>query len=527
MRRLYWSRFFRLSIISLPLLLAGLYAQLSTATPVENRPMPGHHGGAVEALPGARRPEDAFVGSRFATPLLNAPAQTGVWSPVRYVPSIMLHMIMLRDGRILFWDRENNFTSSMQFYDIRTGGVGRTSLPAGSVFCAGQILLPNGKVMLVGGHLLQDDNGLVYTNIFDPISETWIRAGDMAQARWYPTLTELSDGRMVVMGGTISRVHQPIPLPPVYSNLAEVFSLTTNTWTALNSAPRVVGTYPRNFLMPTGNRIAVITADGVTAILNVDTQSWGPNFGTSAPGVPFGVGGNPAATMYRPGKVIYTIGQNTSVIDLNQANPAWRSVQNMAFSRYDHSMISLPDGNVLVVGGSSDGSDGHNTGTLVAEMWNPNTETWQSLASLDPNHPRMYHSVGFLLPDASVFVAGGGRATPLDYFSGQFYYPPYFYKGARPVISSLATSSVTRGGTLRINTPNAASVASVALIGLPAATHGMNVSQNYVPLTFTRGAGFLTAQVPAAPNTLPPTTYMVFIVNSVGVPSVAKFVQVN
>lgn len=513
-------RLLKLFFISLPLLLASVYVQYSAASTEIISESAAHHGEIFEGIFGARSPELAFAGPIYTSPLLNAPAQVGLWAQTKSMPSIMLHMVMLRDGRILFWDRENNFTSSMQYYYPSTGAVGRVALPTGSVFCAGQILLPNGKVMLVGGHLLQDDNGLVYTNIFDPIAETWSRAGDMTQPRWYPTLTELGDGHLVVMGGTMSRIHEPVLQDPIYSYLAEVFSHSTNTWTPLNNAPRVVGTYPRNFLMPTGNRILVITTDGVTAILDVDSESWSPNFSTNVP-----AGGNPGAVMYRPGKVIYTVGNSTSVMDLNQPNPAWRTVQNMAYSRYDHSMIALPDGNVLVIGGSSDGTDAHNSAVLAAEIWNPNTETWTQVAAM--NQPRMYHSVGFLLPDASVLTAGGGRATPQDYFSSQIYYPPYFYKGARPVITSLGATNVTRGGALRINTAQAASITSVALIGMPAATHALNVSQTYVPLTFTRGAGFLNAQIPGTPNTLPPNTYMVFIVNNKGVPSVAKFVQVN
>ena len=80
----------------------------------------------------------------------------------------------------------------------------------------------------------------------------------------------------------------------------------------------------------------------------------------------------------------------------------------MAFAREFHNLVSLPDGNVLAVGGSSSGGGADpSKAVLPAEIWNPNTETWTTVASLQT--PRMYHSTSLLLPDGRVLVAGGGR----------------------------------------------------------------------------------------------------------------------
>ena len=63
----------------------------------------------------------------------------------------------------------------------------------------------------------------------------------------------------------------------------------------------------------------------------------------------------------------------------------------------------LPDGKLLVLGGSEQGSS---TPVYIPEIFDPVTETWQS--NLPPaSIPRVYHSVALLLPDGRVWNAGG------------------------------------------------------------------------------------------------------------------------
>ena len=53
------------------------------------------------------------------------------------------------------------------------------------------------------------------------------------------------------------------------------------------------------------------------------------------------------------------------------------------------------------------------------------------------------------------------------------------------------------------------------------------MDQRYVGLSFTSSGGTLNVTVRANSNLLPPGYYMLFLVNSAGVPSVAKFVHVS
>jgi hypothetical protein len=67
----------------------------------------------------------------------------------------------------------------------------------------------------------------------------------------------------------------------------------------------------------------------------------------------------------------------------------------------------------------------------------------------------------------------------------------------------------------------------VSLIRLASVTHAFNADQRYLPLTFTPNAGGLDVQMPANHNLAPPGYYMLFILNSNGVPSVASIIQVQ
>ena len=97
-----------------------------------------------------------------------------------------------------------------------------------------------------------------------------------------------------------------------------------------------------------------------------------------------------SAVMYTPGKVLVMGGgdppTNTAeVINLNRdSSPSWRAVGSMAIARRQLNATLLPDGNVLVTGGtSSPGFNDTNPAGAVraAELWNPATEQWTTLAS--------------------------------------------------------------------------------------------------------------------------------------------------
>jgi galactose oxidase len=92
----------------------------------------------------------------------------------------------------------------------------------------------------------------------------------------------------------------------------------------------------------------------------------------------------------------------------------------MQFARRQHNATVLPDGTVLVTGGTQGVAgnppwlafDNVRKGgpVHVAELWNPVTGKWTLMAAEDVD--RCYHSTALLLPDGRVWSALCGECAP-------------------------------------------------------------------------------------------------------------------
>ena len=138
--------------------------------------------------------------------------------------------------------------------------------------------------------------------------------------------------------------------------------------------------------------------------------------------------------------------------------------------------------------------------------------------------PRMYHSTALLLPDGRVLSAGQSSGKYEN--TGEIFSPPYLFMGPRPVIST-APGTLGYGQPFTVTTPQAASISQVALVKAGTVSHSNNFDQRYVNCTFTTSSGTLSVTSPPNANDAPPGWYMLFLVNSTGVPSVASWVQVS
>jgi len=213
------------------------------------------------------------------------------------------------------------------------------------------------------------------------------------------------------------------------------------------------------------------------------------------------------------------------VIDLNQAAPAWRWTGSMAYARRHLNLTVLPTGEVLATGGVAGTTfNDISTGVHAAELWNPATGQWTTLAS--NTITRGYHATSVLLPDGRVLHAGSGDgAGGPDQRNAELFSPPYLFRGARPTITSMP-GSAGYGSQFRIETPDAAAITHVSLIRLGAVTHAFDENQRFQRLSFTADATGLTAMAPSLRNRAPPGHYMVFILNGADVPSVAKIIRI-
>ena len=408
-------------------------------------------------------------------------------------------------------------------FDPVTGAITIVPNPYYDLFCSGHAQLADGRILVVGGFDTAS-LGSAEANIFDPVTLTWIKIPNMSYRRWYPSATTLGDGRVLVTSGGQTCL-------TCLADIPEIYDPATNKLTKLTGASWAMPYYPFTYLLPDGRVLdaGANEAAVVTRALDVATQTWT----TIDPVV---VDGHSSA-MYLPGKIIKS-GTGTDsgasngpsaatayVLDMTKPSPAWRQIPSMAFGRAYHNTTLLPDGSVLVTGGGSR-LDGHNVQYAVkqAELWSPVTETWTTLASAAK--PRLYHSTALLLPDARVLVAGSGNDSgAVDQTAAEIFSPPYLFRGARPIDRVGRRQSFPTRANFLLQTADAASIASVALIRPGAVTHAFDEDQRFVPLTFAKNAGSLTVQAPANANLAPPGYYMLFIVNSNGVPSTAAWVQ--
>jgi hypothetical protein len=507
--RSFLIRLLKFVVLSIPLLAGFGYLHLpSTANAVTHAhtaDMGLHFNRGSQELQSISR----YAWSPNTSPIVAQNIVAGSWSAPIAWPLVAMHAAMTPQGTVMVYDRENDYTRSVHLYDPASGGLAKLSDLTVSLFCAAHTLMPDGRILMVGGHTTGDGFGLNQANILNPATGVFSRGADMRYARWYPTLVELRDGRYVVLGGSIE--------PGVNANVPELYNPSTNTWTSLSTAALDVGLYPRAHLAPSGE-IFVVNASGQSRFLNVGQRSW-----RSIGDAPAGF----TSVMYRPGQILYSgAGRSSSVIDLNASSPAWQATGQMNYPRYNHNLVVVPTGDVIAIGGSSNGSNSDASGVLPAELFSASTRTWTTLASM--SYPRMYHSFAMLMPDGSILVAGGGRAgSQTNYLNAEYFYPPYLFAGSRPIVTS-APTNFSRNSRITVGTPNGTSIVSAALIGLPSVTHAMDFNQRFVPLSIrSRTATSVVLNIPNSRTTIPPGHYMLFLVNNQGVPSVARIVSVG
>jgi hypothetical protein len=498
------------------------FAGLIDEVRVYNRPL-----SAADISADMGRP---VVAGTPAPPVDNSPDQIGQFTTPQAWPIVAVHSALTSDGKVVSLDGFEAALDSERTWDPITGQF--TQIPSGrNLFCAGHVTIANGKLAVFGGHINAYE-GLKDTNLYNPQTKTWTRGADMSVARWYPTATELPDGRVFVISGDNVTLDVPgriIPLTSASDTLPEIYNPTTNSWTDLPSASRLIPLYPFIFVLPNG-KLFDAGPDTTTRTLDLSTGQW-TTVGTSP------IDGM-SAVMYRPGKILKSgtwsdpefegrpVTNRAAAIDMTAASPAWREVAPMHYGRSYHTLTVLPDGKVLASGGQN-GTDGvdETTGVLATEIWDPDTDTWTQTAS--SRRPRLYHSTSLLLPDGRVMLAGGGAfGNAHNEKSAEIYSPPYLFKGTRPTVTS-APTAVHYGQSFTVGTPDAAKIKSVSLIRMGSVTHDFDQDQRFMNLTMSAGSSSVNITGPTNANYAPPGSYMVFLVDDKGVPSMGQIVQVS
>jgi hypothetical protein len=471
-----------------------------------------------------------------------------------------------------------------------------TAANDGDMFCADIASLADGRVLIVGGtdwynepSVMDRNNGdptdlgvtelegLPNANLFDPKTNSFHAGARMKYGRWYPGLTELADGKVLVTGGT-TKLIKDTQLSQV--RRTETYDPAADTWTENYTGPDSENSLPQ---MPR----LVLAPNGKVFYTGVG-QMWGPA-GQAIDEATYAlqqffdpaakrwevagfapVGARSGAAMVPlvleppydkmtlltfggtlgppPGSWIPALPLST-LTTIDKAGTVTNQITgNLHRGRWFSSGVALPDGQILAVAGA-DKDEVVDPGTeipvKIPELYNPATGAWSEVAT--QTRDRTYHNSALLLPDMRVLL-GGHTPLPAHYGgpnqdqggpfanndkdpSFEVWSPPYLFRGERPRITA-APAGVAWGKPFRVGTAQSGPIESVELIRTPSPQHIIDAEQRILKLAFTPGTDGrgLTATAPPDGVAAPPGWYYLVVNRTTPqgpVPSVARMVHVG
>ncbi|MEL6866315.1 MAG: PA14 domain-containing protein, partial [Bacteroidota bacterium] len=469
----------------------------------------------------------------------------GAWSSVIDMPLIAAAMANLPNGKVLMWSAKDKLSFGGNLgrtwtavYDPVTDNIAEFLIDETNhdMFCPGISTLPDGRLIVTGGSSSNK------SSVYDPFTGDWITGGNMNIPRGYHSNVTLASGATLVIGGSWSG--------GVGGKHAEVWTEKSG-WFRLPGVPVEVITdgtnssqptqrddfFPWLWVAPNGKLFHAGPSQTMHWIDTEGVASW--TTAGQRGDDPYSATGN--TVMYDVGKILKLGGAPTNgrggnannrtyIIDINSDNPVVTRVGNLAYSRANMNSVVLPTGEVLVVGGLAQGREfTDDNSRLLAELWNPVTQVWTTMAQLSV--PRNYHSTAILMKDGRVLSAGGGLCggCSANHPDAQVFSPPYLFNpngtlATRPVITNFpASADFNSTAVVRTNT----SINSFALIRLSGVTHSNNNDQRRIPVTFSNlGNNRYELNIPNR-NIVPPGNYMLFALNANGVPSVAEIMKIG
>jgi Domain of unknown function (DUF1929) len=472
----------------------------------------------------------------------------GAWSGVLPLPVPPIHAGLLSNGKIVFWAYDEDFSSNTNkrtqtfvWNPILNDTPLRIDNPNSKLFCSGHSFLPDGRLLTIGGVIRPSPPGVPQlgtkdTNIFNPSSNAWSQAASMNLARYYPSSVPLANGDVLAVAGTNDTNGANVDTSEVWQTNSSLPETDPGRYRLLNTAKFSQGWYPMAFQAPNGKVFNVGPQPTMGYLDTTGTGTWTSLGDRVDPANNNGNGrrtfGN--AVMYEPGKIALIGGAdpptNTVMkIDINGSSPVVSQVGSMVAARRQHNATILPDGTVLVTGGTSGaGFNNAAQSLLTTELWNPISGQFKTLKSAAT--PRLYHSLALLLPDARVLSAGGDGSDAPSYPNAEIFTPPYLLNSdgtpaVRPSIA-VAPNGIGYNSSFSVTSGNT-DIARVTLIKLSSVTHSANFDQRFLNLSFTKTGTALSVTAPSSGNVAPPGYYMLFVLNAAGVPSTAKIVKLN
>ncbi len=303
---------------------------------------------------------------------------------------------VLYDGRVLVTGGAGVATDAASLCDALAFAWQQITPPksANRVFHSAT-KLTDGRMLIVGGRTSDAGTGTVLQDawlydpkITDPTKDPWSSAGSTNATHALHAATQLTDGRVLVVGG-------------VSGAFPELFDSSSNTWTATNTQNA-----------PTGiaRATATLLNDGQVLIVG--------GYSTKLDG-----------SYDKAETTVYLYNPTSGTWTNNLALPAEFA------GAIGHSATLLTDDSVLIVGGFAECPK---TGSTVvaqnlAARFIPKTMTWESADSMAL--PRAFHSAT-LLANGHVILTGGGGSISNSCMNpswGNVYTSTLIYEQSRKV----------------------------------------------------------------------------------------------
>ncbi|WP_158626555.1 Ig-like domain-containing protein [Corallococcus interemptor] len=254
-------------------------------------------------------------------------------------------------------------------------------------------LLGNGRALMVD----------YVSEVYNPTANTWAATPARSLPRFSSTLVALADGRALAVGGALGAPSTP------YANV-DIYEPQTNTWavtTALNQ--------PRKQALATrlaDGRVLVVGGFNASNMQTRSAELFQPATGTWTP-VPtdanFPHYADDTITLLADGRVMLVNNMGVELFD--PATNTFAKVGTSANGRYDHVAARLPDGRVLLTGGS------RNTSELFDPVLLQFTPTGAMLV------PNRHFAAAAVMADGTVLVAGGHDGVATTFGSIERYHP--------------------------------------------------------------------------------------------------------
>lgn len=482
----------------------------------------------------------SFVATAYANDHVRKLQATSEWEGPHELSLVGAGAANLPGGKVLLWagQQVNKWgdagSTETLIWDPSNNSMKHKTVNTGNFFCPGTTNMADGRLMLTGG------KDKTKTTFYLPGNDAWMVGPDMNIGRGYQGQTMLENGDVFVIGGSwVGRSDRG-------DKHGELWSAATNSWKLL---PGVLadpfltndsaGVYRSDnhawlFLAPNNK---IFHAGPSKQMHWITTSGNGSVKKSVTRGNKDAMNGN--AVMYDVGKILalggaenYDSGPGSNrayIIDINGNEAKVTRTGNMRHPRTLGNSAVLPNGEVVTIGGASEAILFSDKGAvLTPEIWSPKSGSWTSLA--DMQVPRTYHSTVLLLKDGRVMAAGGGLCRcSADHQDVEVLTPPYLYAAngnlaKRPVIRS--SPSITRAGQSFQVTMDTSGSHTFALVRLSSVTHSVNNDCRRIPLTAKRSGSVFTLSVPSNKRIALAGNYYLFAMNSNGVPSVGKDLQI-